>query len=73
MDTLPQFELNNIDFGHFGLVGSVVGALFFVVIKVLLMIDRYNNRLFNIIEEQQDDDQEPEKDNRSWTERNREK
>jgi hypothetical protein len=66
-------SIKSLDFSRFGLIGSIIGGLFFVVIKVLMMIDRYNNRLFNIIEDQQDDENEPEKDTRSWSERNREK
>ncbi len=71
MDTLEP--LNNIDFSRFGLVGSVVGGLFFIIVKVLMMIDKYNNRLFEIIEDQQDDDNEPNEPKQSWSERNREK
>lgn len=71
MDALES--LQNLDFSRFGLVGSVVGGLFLIVVKVLMMIDKYNNKLFDIIEDQQDDQDDQKKDNRSWVERNREK
>jgi hypothetical protein len=64
-------SIKSLDFSRFGLIGSVIAGLFIIVIKVLLMIDKYNNRLFNIIEEQQDEPEE--EDTRSWSQRNREK
>lgn len=63
-------SIKSLDFSRFGLIGSVIAGLFFVIIKVLLMFDKYNQRLLEIIEDNQD---EPEEDTRSWSERNREK
>jgi hypothetical protein len=68
LDGLKTFE-----FSKHGLIGAVVGGLFVVVIKVLMMIDKYNHKLFDIIEDQQDSEDDKEKDTRSWSERNREK
>lgn len=61
-------SIKALDFSRFGLIGSVIGGLFFIVIKVLQMIDRYNTRLFEIIEDQ-DDSEPPERE--SWISKNR--
>lgn len=64
-------SIKGMDFAKFGLFGSIIGGLFFVVIKVLMMIDRYNNKLFDIIEDKQDNNNESIEMPKSWTERNR--
>lgn len=64
-------SIKGMDFAKFGLFGSIIGGLFFVVIKALMMIDRYNNKLFDIIEDKQDNNNESIEMPKSWTERNR--
>jgi hypothetical protein len=59
-------SIKSLDFSRFGLIGSVIAGLFFVIIKVLMMFDKYNERLLEIIDENQE---EPRK---SWIEQNRE-
>lgn len=67
-------SIKGMDFAKFGLFGSIIGGLFFVVIKVLMMVDRYNNKLFDIIEDKQDASNESESGKRqSWISKNREK
>lgn len=65
-------SIKSLDFSRFGLIGSVIGGLFFIVIKVLMMIDKYNNKLFDIIEDQQDDNDNELPKRESWIEKNRE-
>jgi hypothetical protein len=64
-------SIKSLDFSRFGLIGSIIGGLFFIVVKVLMMIDRYNSKLFDIIEDQNDQSSEQPPMPKSWTERNR--
>ena len=63
-------SIKSLDLSRFGLIGSIIGGLFFIVIKVLMMIDSYNKKLFELIEDQDQDETEPQ-ERKSWVERNR--
>lgn len=62
-------SIKSLDFSRFGLIGSVIAGLFFIVIKVLMMIDSYNKKLFELIEDDQDETEPPQRE--SWVSKNR--
>lgn len=62
-------SIKSLDFSRFGLIGSVIAGLFFIVIKVLMMIDSYNKKLFELVEDDQNETEPQER--KSWVERNR--
>lgn len=62
-------SIKSLDFSRFGLIGSVIAGLFFIVIKVLMMIDSYNKKLFELVEDDQDEPEPQERE--SWISKNR--
>ncbi len=61
-------SIKGLDFQRFGLIGSVIGGLFYVIVKILTMFDRYNQRLLEIIDDEQDEIKPPRE---SWISKNR--
>lgn len=63
-------SIKSLDFSRFGLIGSVIAGLFFVIIKVLMMFDKYNQRLLEIIDDNETEN-EPPPPRESWISKNR--
>lgn len=63
-------SIKALDFSRFGLIGSVIAGLFFIVIKVLMMIDSYNKKLFELVDDQDEHETEPPQ-RESWVSKNR--
>lgn len=64
-------SIKSLDLSRFGLIGSVIAGLFFVIIKVLMMFDKYNQRLLEIIDDNQDETESEPPPRESWISKNR--